>query len=166
MKVSFFLIRKRECWVEEGCDVIQSNNATFDGIIFSKASIDKKHATKDKTWSSHSSSAYLSRLVCLDVLIGWRHILPRPNSLLNSAIFELRNGGQSFWEFVVKKVGQNHGLNFGMVGTYRTYFRNVKRKDKVIFDHSTTLTFCAENRRAPAKKCIHLRMPGVWPLYY
>ena len=46
-------------------------------------------------------------------------------------------------------------------GTYRTYFRNVKRKDKVIFDHSTTLTFCAENRRTAAKKCIHLRMPGV-----
>ena len=31
---------------------------------------------------------------------------------------------------------QNHGLKFGMVGTY---FRNVKRKGKVIFDHSNTL---------------------------
>jgi len=34
---------------------------------------------------------------------------------------------------------QNHGLKFGMVGTYKSYFRNVKRKGKVIFDHSTTL---------------------------
>ena len=34
---------------------------------------------------------------------------------------------------------QNHGLKFGMVGTYKSYFRNVKRRSKVIFDHSTTL---------------------------
>ena len=34
---------------------------------------------------------------------------------------------------------QNHGLKFGMVGTYKPYFRNVKRKGKVIFDHSNTL---------------------------
>ena len=26
-----------------------------------------------------------------------------------------------------------------MVGNYKSYFRNVKRKGKVIFDHSTTL---------------------------
>ena len=26
-----------------------------------------------------------------------------------------------------------------MVGTYNTFFRNIKRKGKVIFDHSTTL---------------------------
>jgi len=77
----------------------------LDGIIFSKASVDKKHTTKDKTWPLHPSSAYLSGHVFLDVLIGWRHILPRPNSLFNSAIFELSNGGQSFWEFVVQKVG-------------------------------------------------------------
>ena len=31
---------------------------------------------------------------------------------------------------------QNHGLKFGMVGTY---FRNVERKGNVIFDHSNTL---------------------------
>jgi len=35
---------------------------------------------------------------------------------------------------------QNHGLKFGMVGTYKSYFSNVKKKGKVIFDHSTTLT--------------------------
>ena len=34
---------------------------------------------------------------------------------------------------------QSHGLKFGMVGTYNTYFRNIKRKGKVIVDHSTTL---------------------------
>ena len=34
---------------------------------------------------------------------------------------------------------QTHGLKFGMVGTYKSYFRNVKRKGKVSFDHSTTL---------------------------
>ena len=34
---------------------------------------------------------------------------------------------------------QNHGLKFGMVGTYKSYFRNVKRRGQVIFDHSTTL---------------------------
>ena len=27
-----------------------------------------------------------------------------------------------------------------MVGTYKSYFRNVKRKGKVFFDHSTTLS--------------------------
>ena len=48
-----------------------------------------------------------------------------------------------------------------MVGTYKSYFRNVKRKGKVIFDHSITLNFCAGNWRAAAKNCIHLRMPGV-----
>ena len=49
-----------------------SNQSTqqLDGIIFSKASVDKKHTTKDKTLPSHSSSAYLSSHVCLDVLIG------------------------------------------------------------------------------------------------
>ena len=35
---------------------------------------------------------------------------------------------------------QNRGLKFGMVVTYSTYFRNIKRKRKVIFDHSTTLS--------------------------
>ena len=88
-------------------DVTSSNQRTqqLDGIIFSKASVDKKHTTRDKTWPLHSSSAYLSSHVCLDVLIGWRHILHRPNSLLNSAAFEWSNGGQSFWELVVQKVG-------------------------------------------------------------
>ena len=40
-------------------DVTSSNQTTqqLDGIIFSKASVDKKH-TKGKTWTSHSSSAY------------------------------------------------------------------------------------------------------------
>ena len=33
---------------------------------------------------------------------------------------------------------QSHGLKFGMVGTYNTYFPNIKRKGKVSFDHSTT----------------------------
>ena len=28
-----------------------------------------------------------------------------------------------------------------MVGNYKSYFRNVKRKGKVIFDHSTTLSW-------------------------
>ena len=36
---------------------------------------------------------------------------------------------------------QSHGLKFGMVGTYNTYFRNIKRQGKVIFYHGTTLTF-------------------------
>ena len=86
-------------------DVTSSNQTTqqLDGIIFSKARVDKKHTTKDKTWPSHSSAAYLIIHVCLDVLIGWRHILPRPNSLLNSAIFELSNGGQFYWQFEVQK---------------------------------------------------------------
>ena len=50
-----------------------SSNQTMqqlDGIIFSKARVDKKHTMKDKTWPSHSSSAYLSSHVCLNVLIG------------------------------------------------------------------------------------------------
>ena len=85
-------------------DVTSSNQTTqqLDGIIFSKASVDKKHTTKDKTWPSHSSSAYLISHVCLDVLIGRRHILPWPNSLLNLAIFELSNGGQFYRQFEVK----------------------------------------------------------------
>ena len=86
-------------------DVTSFNQTTqqLDGIIFSKAGVDKKHTKKDKTWPSYSSSAYLSSHVCLDVLIGWRHVLPRPNSLLNSAIFELSNGGQFYRQFVVQK---------------------------------------------------------------
>ena len=36
---------------------------------------------------------------------------------------------------------QNHGLKFGMIGTYKSYFQNVKRKGKVIFYHSTTLKY-------------------------
>ena len=85
-------------------DVISANQTMqeLDGIIFSKMSVDKKHTTKDKTWPSHSSSAYLISHVCLDVLIGWRQILPRPNSLLNSAIFELSNGGQFYFNFIQK----------------------------------------------------------------
>ena len=59
----------------------------LDSIIYSKASVDKKHTMKDKTWPSHSSSAYLISHVCLDVLLGWHHVLPQPNSLLKSAIF-------------------------------------------------------------------------------
>lgn len=88
--------------------ISESSNQTMqklDGTILSKASVDKKHTTKDKTWPSRSSSAYLSSHICLDVLMGWRHILPRPNSILNLAIFELSNDGQSLWEFVVQKVG-------------------------------------------------------------
>ena len=86
-------------------DVKSSNQTTqqLDGISFSKASVDKNHTTKDKTWSSHSSSAYLISHVCLDILIGWRHILPRPNTLLNLAIFELSNGGQFYRQLQAQK---------------------------------------------------------------
>ena len=36
---------------------------------------------------------------------------------------------------------QSHGLKFRMVGTYNnSYFPYVRKKGKVIFDHSTTLT--------------------------
>ena len=64
-------------------DVTSSNQTTqqLHGIIFSKASVDKKHTTKDNTWPPHSSSAYLIIQVCLDVLIGWRHIPLDPTLL-------------------------------------------------------------------------------------
>ena len=38
-----------------------------------------------------------------------------------------------------KSKNSDFGLKFGIVGNYKSYFRNVKRKGKVIFDHSTTL---------------------------
>ena len=52
-----------------------------------------------------------------------------------------------YWRAVVLRIRssksrtsrQNHVLKFGMVGTHKSLFRNVKRKGKVIFDHSTTL---------------------------
>ena len=34
---------------------------------------------------------------------------------------------------------QSHGLKLGMVGTYNTYFLNIKEKVRWLFDHSTTL---------------------------
>ena len=55
---------------------------------------------------------------------------------------------------------QKHGLTFGMVGTYKSYLGNVKRKGKVIFDHSTTLMFITfkilqENFRCPSQILIN-----------
>ena len=38
-----------------------------------------------------------------------------------------------------------------MVGAYKSYFRNVKRKGKVIFDRSTTLTNLLPMQRQTAK---------------
>ena len=56
--------------------------------------------------------------------------------------------------------GQNHDLKFGMVGTYKSYFRNVKTKGKVIFYHSTTLIRNTEKSGratmgAPVLKLMH-----------
>ena len=43
-----------------------------------------------------------------------------------------------------------------MVGNYKSYFRNVKRKGKVIFDHSTTLSDGKLQSITPNLKMIYM----------
>ena len=52
---------------------------------------------------------------------------------MNLVIFKFSNGGQSYREFVVRKVGHHVkvGLKFGMVGTYT--FETKKKEGKVTF---------------------------------
>ena len=73
---------------------MSSNQTTqqLEGIVFSRASVDKKHTMKDETLPSHSSSAYLSSLVCLDVLIGWRDNLVNCSVRLGSLCDEVGVG--------------------------------------------------------------------------
>ena len=90
-----------------------SNQTTqrLDGIIFSEASVDKNTRRRIKY---EPRTPPLHTKVATFVLMSY-------------------NGGQSYRKFVVQKVGLlvSHGLKFGMVGTYNTYFRNIKRKGKV-----------------------------------
>ena len=76
----------------------------LDGIIFSKASVDKNTPRRIR----HEPRTHLRHTkVATFVLMSWLDSvtsLSTQLSLLNSAIFELSNGGQSYREFVVQNV--------------------------------------------------------------
>ena len=142
------LLQKREVRSRED---VSSYNHTLqqpDGIIFSKASVDKNIRRRIKhepcTPLLHTKVATFF----FDVLIRWRQILPRPDSLfwtrpfLNWLMTDNRIENWLFkkWDFSSKS-----RLNFGMVGTYNIYFSNTKRKSKVIFHHRTTLKIYSTN---------------------
>ena len=134
---------KRESWVEGGCDVIQSKNATGRWHNLFQGKHRQQHWQRIK---HEPRTPLLHSKVATFVLMSWLdHVISSldPTVFWTWPFLELSNGGQSYQEIVVQKVGlliQTHGLKFGMVGTYNTYFWNIRRKGKVIFDHSTTLT--------------------------
>ena len=73
-----------------------------DVIIFSTARADKNSIKHEPRISLlHTEVGTFVLMYCLDDVTFSYHQL----SLLNSAIFELTNGGQSYREFVVQKVG-------------------------------------------------------------
>ena len=101
-------------------------------------SIQERPSSKERVGSRKdvTSTNQDTNFSCFDVLIGWRHMLPRP-----TLSFELGHFLIEKWWAIVSRIRssisrtsrQSHGLKFGMVGAYNTYFRNIKREDMVTF---------------------------------